>query len=211
MRRVLSAGPSARGRPAVLAWSSMRAVMLEAPESLLEERRRTGADLFDEVWEGVLHMVPPPSVWHQRFGKQLLMVLTPIAEQRGLESNYETGVFRPSPGPLDYRTPDLVFARPEQYSDRGVEGRAELVVEILSRHDETPEKLPFYAAVGVLEVLVVDPVTRAVELHVNRDGGMQALVPDAAGGVASHVLGASFCRVEGPMLRISWAAGLAHI
>jgi len=189
----------------------MRGVTLEAPDSLLEERRRTGADLFDEVWEGVLHMVPPPSSWHQRFGKRLLFVLGPIAEGRALESSYETGVYRPSPGPLDYRTPDLVFARPEQYSDRGVEGRADLVVEILSRHDETPEKLPFYAAVGVLEVLVVDPVTRAVELHVNREGAMQALVPDADGSVASHVLGATFRRVEGPKLRISWVTGLAEI
>ena len=39
----------------------MRAVMLDVPESLLDERRRLGLDVFDEVWEGVLHMVPPPS------------------------------------------------------------------------------------------------------------------------------------------------------
>jgi len=35
--------------------------MLEAPEELLAERRRKGHDRFDEVWEGVLHMLPPPS------------------------------------------------------------------------------------------------------------------------------------------------------
>jgi Uma2 family endonuclease len=189
----------------------MRAVMLETPDSLLDERRRTGADRFDEIWEGVLHMVPPPSVWHQRFGKRLLLVLTPIAERRGLESNYETGVYRPSPGPLDYRTPDLVFARPESYSDRGVEGRAELVVEILSRNDETYDKLPFYASVGAVEVLVLDPVTRAVGLYVNRGGAMQEVGPDAAGARSSAVLGASFSREEGPKLRIAWSGGTVEI
>ncbi|MGI9120683.1 MAG: hypothetical protein ACR2G7_11290 [Acidimicrobiales bacterium] len=42
----------------------MRAVLLEAPQSLLEERRRLGLDIFDEMWEGVLHMVPPPGGPH---------------------------------------------------------------------------------------------------------------------------------------------------
>lgn len=43
----------------------MRGVMLEVPEHILEERRISGADQWDEVWEGVLHMVPPPNVEHQ--------------------------------------------------------------------------------------------------------------------------------------------------
>lgn len=34
--------------------------MLEVPEGLLAERARLGHDRFDEMWEGVLHMVPPP-------------------------------------------------------------------------------------------------------------------------------------------------------
>ena len=33
-------------------------------EALLERRRRLGQDLFDEVWEGVLHMNPAPSGRH---------------------------------------------------------------------------------------------------------------------------------------------------
>ena len=52
--------------------------MLQAPESLLEERRRLGNDLFDEVWDGELHMVPPPSRWHQRFEGELFFILKPI-------------------------------------------------------------------------------------------------------------------------------------
>ena len=45
--------------------------MLDVPESLLDERRRLGLDVFDEVWEGVLHMVPPPSGEHQRLELEL--------------------------------------------------------------------------------------------------------------------------------------------
>ncbi len=32
--------------------------------ALLERRRRLGQDLFDEVWEGVLHVNPTPSGRH---------------------------------------------------------------------------------------------------------------------------------------------------
>jgi len=36
----------------------MRAVMLDVPEALVEERRRLGIDGFDEMWEGELHSIP---------------------------------------------------------------------------------------------------------------------------------------------------------
>src|SRR4026208_2070886 len=98
---------------------SMRAVMLEVPEALLEQRRRSGADRWDEVWEGVLHMVPPPSYPHQRFGTRLVAALVPIASALGLESCYETGHYRAD---SDYRQPDLLFARPEHFTHRGLEG-----------------------------------------------------------------------------------------
>jgi hypothetical protein len=39
----------------------MKAVMANVPEHILEWRRRTGADQWDEMWEGVLHMAPSPN------------------------------------------------------------------------------------------------------------------------------------------------------
>src|SRR5262245_9595612 len=101
---------------------NMRVVMLEAPKELLAERRRMGADKRDEMWEGVLHMVPPASSDHQRLGTELLLALAPVAKQRGLQPFYETGVFRPGHVESDYRVPDLLFARREQVTHRGVEG-----------------------------------------------------------------------------------------
>ena len=45
----------------------MKAVMANVPEHILEWRRRTGADQWDEMWEGVLHMAPSPNRDHQDF------------------------------------------------------------------------------------------------------------------------------------------------
>ena len=61
----------------------------------------------------------------------------------------------------DFRVPDGGIHRP------GAGGTwlptAALVVEIVSPGDESWEKLPFYAARGVEEALIVDPQQRAVD------------------------------------------------
>ena len=43
----------------------MKAVMPSVPPEILEWRKRTGADRWDEMWEGVLHMGPTPNYDHQ--------------------------------------------------------------------------------------------------------------------------------------------------
>jgi Uma2 family endonuclease len=137
----------------------MRAVLLEVPPHLLEERRRLGVDRWDEMWEGVLHMVPPPAERHQSLGSRLVEVLGPLARRRGLKFAYEIGLFGADD---DYRVPDLVAYRPAQASARGLEVAAELVVELVSPGDESREKLPWYAAQGVTEVVLIDRDTLAV-------------------------------------------------
>lgn len=116
--------------------------MLEVPEALLEERRRKGVDRWDELWEGVLHMVPPPGGPHQRLGTRPAAALLPAADRRGLVLSYQTGLFAADD---DYRQPDIMVARPGRCTDRGVDA-AELVIENRSPGDETYEKLPWYAA-----------------------------------------------------------------
>ncbi|MGI8413509.1 MAG: hypothetical protein ACR2QA_13710 [Solirubrobacteraceae bacterium] len=53
----------------------MRTLLSDPPpaefEELLERRRRWGADRRDEVWEGVLHMNPAPSIAHGDLVAQL--------------------------------------------------------------------------------------------------------------------------------------------
>src|SRR5512142_586587 len=102
----------------------MRAVILEVPEHWLEERRRAGADRRDEVWDGVLHMVPQPGFQHQMFAADLEATLRPLAHARGFLIVHETGVF----GSLDeknYRVPDISIVDRTHASKRGIERRAE--------------------------------------------------------------------------------------
>ena len=156
----------------------MKAVLLEVPEAMLEARRRLGHDRFDEMWDGVLHMVPPPSSGHQHRGTKLIVLLHRLAGQAGLIAMYEAGLFRPGRDD-DYRQPDHVLVRPGDLSARGVEGRAELVVEIRSPNDESYEKLPFFAEMEVQEVLILDGST--VDLRRLVDGGYGVVAPDVDG------------------------------
>jgi Uma2 family endonuclease len=128
--------------------TSMRAVMIEPPEHLLAERRRLGLDRRDEVWDGVLHMPPMPSTRHQGLGAKLVATLMPLAERRGWNLFDEIGLYRRDD---DYRGPDVAIADPKDVTERGLEGHAELVIEILSPADESRDKLPFYAKCGVPE------------------------------------------------------------
>jgi Uma2 family endonuclease len=139
----------------------MRAVWLEPSQPFLEERRRLGLDKFDEVWDGVLHMVPPASFLHGRSIHRLAVALEAIAERRGLIAVGDgVGLFESD---TNYRVPDASIARPDQVSERGLDG-AELVVEVLSPNDESRDKLPFYAKLCVREVWIVDPKTRQTEI-----------------------------------------------
>ncbi len=179
--------------------------MLEVPQALLDERRAKGLDKSDEMWEGELHMVPPPSAEHQAFAVDLFLILAPRAKELGLLPWYDpTGLFRPGVDD-DWRVPDQIYARPEAASARGIEGAASLVVEILSPHDETYQKLDWYASVGVGEVLVVDPRTKNVELFANRDGRMVPVEP-----VVIECLGIRAETVDG-VLRLTWDGGTADI
>src|SRR3989442_1136467 len=60
----------------------MRVLMLEAPESLLAERRRTSADCRDEGWNGVLHRVRQPPSFHQILAFKLAQLLVLRGSQR---------------------------------------------------------------------------------------------------------------------------------
>ena len=192
--------------PGAASVGAMRAVFVEAPEQVLAERRRLGLDERDEMWDGVVHVVPPAGGPHQRLGSRLLMALGPRAEALGLVPSYETGLFRAAD---DYRVPDLLFCRPASVSDRGAEG-AELVVELRSPGDETYAKLDFYAAVGVRELLVVHPDDRRVELFRAVEQRLLPVSADAEGALTCDVLGVRFATAAG-VLSLRWDGGSADL
>ncbi len=126
-------------------------------EALLERRRRLGQDLFDEVWEGVLHVNPAPHGRHTNVQQQLAELLGPLARDVGLLPRI--GAFNLGTAD-DYRVPDGGLLRPGP--DELYYPTAALVLEIVSPDDQTYAKLPFYAAHRVEEILVVDPRERTV-------------------------------------------------
>ena len=54
--------------------------------------------------------------------------------------------------------------KPEHVSERGLES-AELVIEMLSPHDEARAKFAFYAHASVREIWLIHPLTRIHEIH----------------------------------------------
>lgn len=127
-------------------------------DALLERRKRLGQDGKDEVWEGVLHVVPAPGHKHAHLAQQLAQLLGPAACAAGLEPTIAQ--FNLGDSKDDFRVPDGGLHRPgaaEMWHPT-----AALVLEILSPGDESWEKLPFYAAHDIDEVLIVDPDTRQV-------------------------------------------------
>ncbi len=189
----------------------MRVLWLEPDHGWLERRRREGLDRFDEVWEGILHVVPQPSSDHQRFERGLERVIEPIAEKQGLEVFHQLGLYDPDPETNNYRVPDLTVVRPEHVSKRGADGRAELVIEVLSPNDESREKLPFFARCRIPEVWLVDPATREVEVYVLIDNAYRIALPNRHRIIEAPRLGLELQVIDGPKLRIGWADGSAEI
>ncbi len=140
----------------------MATVVLDPPPAellvVIERRRRDGVDRFDEVWEGVLHMIPAPSFEHAMVISQVMELLGPPARVAGLIPG--TGGFNLGESAQDYRVPDGGLVR------AGTAGvwlaTAALVVEVLSPDDETLAKLTFYARHDVDEVLIADPAEHSM-------------------------------------------------
>jgi len=127
-------------------------------EALLERRRQAGADRLDEVWQGVHHIVPGPSIEHADISQQLAVLLDGPARAAGLRPTMSE--FNLGESEHDFRVPDGGLHRP---GASGVwQATAAAVVEILSPGDESRQKLPFYADHYVDEVLLVDPADRTV-------------------------------------------------
>lgn len=140
----------------------MRTVVLLYPppadfEELLDRRRRTGADRHDEVWEGVLHMAPAPNLRHAALQAQLLELLGPYARARSLIAVGDFNLGQAD----DYRVPDAGVHHGKTHGLYSP--TAALVVEILSPGDATAQKVPFYAARLVDELVIVDPDGHTVQ------------------------------------------------
>jgi Uma2 family endonuclease len=161
----------------------MKVVMPVAIPEVLRFRERTGADRFDEMWEGVLHMPPSPSFQHQSLASRILNFFIEVwCPRAGGTAAMQVNVSTQERWDQDYRIPDVSVMR----SDRMPQGevmfvRPTVVFEVRSPGDETYEKLPFYAALGIEAVVVVERDTKAVQVFVLSEGNFVLAPPSTDG------------------------------
>lgn len=195
----------------------MRAVIADLPKHWLAERKNSEAAQWDEVWEGVLHMPPMPNGMHQDFALDLASFLKwEWAKPRGGLVRQEvnlTTLEDEAQWSLNYRIPDLVLVSKDRLGiDRNeyMAGAPLVVVEVRSPGDETYEKFPFYARLGVPEVWVFDRDTRAPELYALAAGPAYQPVPtDANGWLVSPAAGVAFRHAGGAKVAVRVGDGPA--
>jgi len=171
----------------------MKAVMPEVPPEILAWRKCTGADMWDEMWEGMLHMAPVPNREHQdlQWAMETYLRLR-WARPRGNKVYHEINLAAPGGWPNNYRIPDLLLLTPERFGidhNEYFEGAPAVVVEIRSPGDESYEKLEFYAQLGVPEAWIIERDSKAPEIYVLRAGRYMQRAASAAGWVLSDVTG----------------------
>ncbi|MBN9521724.1 Uma2 family endonuclease [bacterium] len=195
----------------------MRAVIADMPKHWLAERKNSEAAQWDEVWEGVLHMPPMPNRIHQRFSRDLQAFLqTHWAAPLGAQVDQEVNLTTPEDEghwTLNFRIPDLVLLPPDRFHIDKTEymaGAPLVVVEVKSPRDETYEKFPFYAKLGVPEVWVFDRDTRAPELYALAAGpAYQAVAAGADGWAVSAATGVAFRHAGGAKVAARVGGGAA--
>jgi Uma2 family endonuclease len=150
----------------------MRAVIADMPRHWLAERKNSEVAQWDEMWNGVLHMPPMPNRLHQNVAKDLLIYLDRHWSKRtGGRVHQEvnlTTLEDEATWTLNFRIPDLVLLDPPRFAidkNEYMAGAPLVVIEISSPGDETYDKFPFYAGLGVPEVWVIHRDTRTPEIH----------------------------------------------
>ncbi len=194
----------------------MRAVILDMPPHWLAERRRSGAERFDEMWEGVLHVSPSPNRNHQDFVLDLATFLKRHwAKPHGGRAIHEINVVHPDDEAdwiNNYRIPDVVLlSRDRLACDRNtyILGAPLVCVEIRSPRDESYEKLDFYIRLGVPEVWIIDRDTKVPALFELKEGEYREVLPDAEGWFACAAVGARMRPTPAGQLAIRLDSGAA--
>ncbi len=123
-------------------------------------------------------MMSPAGSEHGRIAANVLLSLAQHVKQKKLGTVYaaETG-FLLGTGPDTVRAPDVAFVRKERLDELGpVAGYLPLapdfVAEVVSPNDsysQVKEKASAWIDAGVHMVLVVDPVTRTVQVYRSAD------------------------------------------
>lgn len=165
-------------------------------DRLIAERRASGGDRFDEVWEGVYVMSPLANNEHRYIATRLVTVLSHfllVPEEGQIFAGCNVSD-RIEQWEHNYRCPDVaVFLPTNPARDCGTHwfGGPDLAVEITSKGDRSREKLDFYDAIGVRELLIVERDPWQLELFQRVAGSLRSvgvLTPEDGARLASAVL-----------------------
>jgi Uma2 family endonuclease len=164
-------------------------------QSLIAERKRLGQDRYDEVWEGVYRMAPAPNTIHARIVSHLSAFFQNSVDAKGLgQALIGINVSDRVKGwDKNYRIPDLsVILNGGKAVDHDTFwlGGPDFVVEVCSPDEDPHEKLEFYEAVGVRELLIVNRDPWKLELFRLADGELKlaAEVNPDKGDFDSHAI-----------------------
>lgn len=157
----------------------MSVVVLDPMEvkDYLQRREASDASQHDEVWDGVTVVSPLANDEHQKIVTDLSGIFFIAVAAPGLGqvraginlSDRETDWLR------NYREPDVVvFLQGTAARNLGTHwvGGPDFAVEVISPHDWTRRKLPFYAQIGTRELFLVDRDPWALELYCLEGGAL---------------------------------------
>jgi Uma2 family endonuclease len=142
----------------------------DTSQRLIAERRESGADRWDEVWDGVYVMNPLPNNEHQELLSALSTALQIAVAWTGLGKVYP-GVNVSDRGEgwqFNYRGPDVAVVLNTGIARDCLthyQGGPDFLVEIISSGDNARGKIAFYSRIGVRELLVVDRAPWSLELY----------------------------------------------
>ena len=180
--------------------------MAEVPQDILDWRKRTGADRYDEMWEGVLHMPPMPNREHQNFVWALETWLRVNWARSGRGRLFhEINVASIGGWPKNYRVLDVLILKPDRYQiDRNeyFEGGPTVAVEVVSPGDESYDKFDFYGAIGTPEVWTIQRDSRTPEMWLLHEGTYRRQEPNAAGWLCSPETEVQMCASDDRRLMI---------
>src|SRR5262249_43854475 len=138
-------------------------------DQLIQERKRKGIDLYDEVWEGMYVMPSMPNNAHQLLVSDLDIIFHEVIRKPGLGRGYPGANVsdRRKGWEHNYRVPDhLVVLNNSRAIDCGTHFCCgpDFLTEIESPGDDTEEMVPLYGKIGVRELLIIHRDKRTLRL-----------------------------------------------
>lgn len=188
-------------------------------DRLVAERKASGADRYDEVWEGIYMMTPIPNTEHQRIVARLTSILLEIIDWPELgEVCAGVNLSRADiqDWTQDYRVPDVaVLLQGSRGEDCNTHwrGGVDFLIEVTSPGDRTREKIPFYSRIGVVELLLLDRQSWALELYRREEDQLKKVGQssvDAGEVLASAAVPLTFQLVSGdprPQIKVTHVEG----